>query len=79
MILNCAALFGRSFAALQRVDPGFRPPHIATMYLTLPTRIYDSAYKMTRFYERLQSEAAAIPGVSEVSAVYPLPMAGTRS
>jgi putative ABC transport system permease protein len=76
VILNCAALFGRSFAALQSVETGFRPHGVTSMYVTLPGRTYDSASKVTRFFERLQAHTAAIPGVTEASVVYPLPMAG---
>jgi predicted permease len=42
--------------------------------LTLPGSKYDSAAKVLRFYERLVARTATLPGVSEVSAGYPVPM-----
>ena len=76
IILNCAALFGRSFAALQHVRPGFQPDSVLTAYMTLPRRAYDSGYKMVRLYEQLQTSTATLPGVKQASAIYPLPMSG---
>ncbi len=76
VILNSAGLLARSFAALQRVDPGFAPDHVMTMYLSLPRARYDSAAKVAAFYRRLQTDATSIPGVVASSGIQPLPMGG---
>jgi len=76
IILIAAGLVGRSFAALQRVDPGFAAPNTITFQLT-PSRVkYDSVYKVVALYEQLQAKIASLPGVGVVSFGYPIPMAG---
>jgi putative ABC transport system permease protein len=76
MILIGAGLLARSFAALQRVDPGFTAPNTVTFQLT-PSRVkYDSMFKVAALYEQLQTRLAAVPGVALASFGYPVPMAG---
>jgi predicted permease len=75
-ILIAAGLLGRSFMALQRVDPGFTAPNTITFQLT-PSRVkYDSMSKVMALYERLQSVIAGVPGVSVASFGHPVPMTG---
>jgi putative ABC transport system permease protein len=74
VVLVGAGLLVRTFHALRLVKPGFVPADVTTVQLTLPRSKYDSAAKVLRFYERLVAETAALPGVSEVSAGYPVPM-----
>ena len=74
VVLVGAGLLGRSFSALQSVKPGFTPEGVMTMQLNLPRAKYDSAVKVTNFYQRLVAEIGAVPGVSETSAGYPIPM-----
>jgi len=74
LVLVAAGLLGRSFIALQSVRPGFSADGVITFQLTLPFSRYDSAAKVISLFERARSATAAIPGVTEVSAVYPLPM-----
>ena len=74
LVLVAAGLLGRSFIALQNVRPGFSSDGVVTFQLTLPFSRYDSASKVVSLFERARAATAAIPGVSEVSAVYPLPM-----
>jgi len=76
LVLVAAGLLGRSFIALQRVPAGFSPQNIVTYQLTLSAAKYDSGSKLKTFYEQLRTATAGIPGVTEASAVYPLPMAG---
>jgi predicted permease len=76
VVLVAAALLGRSFAALERVRPGFAPASVLTMQTSLPARTYDSTYKVAAFYERLAAQLATVPGARAASVVYPLPMGG---
>jgi putative ABC transport system permease protein len=76
VILNSAGLLMRSFAALQSVDPGFTPTRVMSAYLSLPRAKYDSAAKITSFYRQLQTQTAALPGVTASSGIQPLPMGG---
>ncbi len=77
VILNGAGLLIRSFAALQRVDPGFLPQGVTSMYLSLPRATYDSASKIASFYRELQVRTAALPGAGASSGIEPVPMGGT--
>jgi len=76
VVLVAAGLLGRSFAALERVQPGFSPERVLTLQLSLPRSSYDSLFKVARFFGELAPDLAALPGVAEASAIYPLPMGG---
>ena len=76
VVLVGAGLLARSFAALQRVEPGFSSDSVLTLQLNLPRSSYDSVDKAIRFYQQLTADLAALSGVKEVSAVYPIPMGG---
>ena len=79
VVLNTAGLLGRSFAAMQRVEPGFTADGVMSSYISLPRRLggaYDSLHKVNAFYERLTSDLASLPGVTSVGGIYPLPASG---
>jgi predicted permease len=76
VVLVAAGLLGRSFAALERVEPGFSSAGVLTLQLHLPRSTYDSGFKVARFYQRLLPDVAVIPGAVEASAIYPVPMGG---
>lgn len=68
-----AGLMIRSFAALERVNPGFTPAHLLTMQLSLPAARYDTPQKVTAFYDALQSALQSIPSVQSVGYAVSLP------
>jgi putative ABC transport system permease protein len=74
VILVAAGLLGRSFVALQTVDPGFAPNGVLSIQLNLPRVKYDSAFKIVAFYDQLVAQVARIPGATAASAVNPLPL-----
>jgi predicted permease len=76
LVLVAAGLLARSFVALQRVPVGFSPEHVVAYQVTLPFAKYDSATKVLNFFDQVRARTLEIPGVAEVSGVYPLPMAG---
>jgi putative ABC transport system permease protein len=76
VVLVGAGLLVRSFAAMTRIDVGFDPSRTLVLQLTLPRARYDSAAKLLAFYQALTERLAALPGASQVSAVYPMPMMG---
>jgi len=75
LLLIGAGLMIRSFARLQRVDPGFDPQNVLTCDINLPESKYQSP-QAAQFYERLLERVAALPGVSAAGAVEFLPMTG---
>ena len=50
-----AALLARSFQRVQAVDPGFRPAHVLSIRLSLPSARYDSAIAIDSFYEAVEA------------------------
>jgi len=76
ILLVQAGLLVRSFAALQDVDPGFHAEGVVSLQLSIPRAKYDSPEKTAGFYRELRSRVAALPGVEQASAVYPVPMSG---
>jgi predicted permease len=66
LLLAGAGLFARSLFNLKSVDPGFRIDNLITFSIDPTLSGYDNP-RMLSFYERMQQELAAIPGVSGVS------------
>jgi putative ABC transport system permease protein len=71
-----AGLMVRSFAALQKVNPGFDPRNAVTFSAPLPFIKYLSSQSRANFVNQLADRLAAIPGVQSVGGVTPLPLAG---
>jgi putative ABC transport system permease protein len=76
VVLVGAGLLGRTFLALERVRPGFSADDVLSMQITLGRPKYDSTYKLVAFYQQLLAKGSALPGVTQVSGGYPLPMSG---
>jgi len=68
-----AALLIRSFAALSRVDLGFRSDHVLVADTSVPAGNLDGARRAVRFYRDLLPQLAAVPGVRLVSATTAIP------
>ncbi len=71
-----AALLVRSFAVLQRVDPGFDPSNVLTVSLNIPQARYDTDAKSEAFWSELMQRVAATPGVRSVATTSNLPLSG---
>jgi putative ABC transport system permease protein len=78
MLLAGAGLLIRSFAQLQRVDPGFDTRSALTLSLSLPDAAYTKDAQRAAFYDALLTRVAALPGVRSAGAVSGLPLTGTR-
>jgi predicted permease len=76
VVLVAAGLLVRSFNRLQQVNTGFDGSGVMSFQLSLPRARYDSAAKITMFFQQLVERVASAPGVSEAGAAYPLPMSG---
>ena len=75
-LLVGAGLLVRSFARLQRVDPGFDPTHLATMSVTLPASKYTTDESKVAFFEAARQRIAALPGVVSAGATSNIPFGG---
>ena len=73
MLVVGSGLMLRSFAELQRVDPGFRADGLLSFQLFLPPAGYSDSQSQDAFYDRLLPELRALPGVVSVSAMSGLP------
>ncbi len=76
MLLIGAGLTIRSFASLQRVNPGFSPENVLTAQLALPASRYKEAADRVTFWNRLVERARAIPGVAAVGLTTNVPFNG---
>jgi putative ABC transport system permease protein len=75
-LLVGAGLLIRSFARLQRVEPGFDPRNVLTMTLSLPQSKYASDTQQLAFFDQALPRVAAVPGVEAVGATSELPFGG---
>jgi putative ABC transport system permease protein len=76
VLLIGAGLMVRSFAAIQRTDPGFDPRNVVTFNAPIPFLKYLTSDARATFFNRLTDRVATISGVEAVGGVTPLPLAG---
>jgi putative ABC transport system permease protein len=76
VLLIGAGLMVRSFAAIQKVDPGFDAKNVVTFNAPMPFVKYLTSQARATFVNQLGERLAAIPGVEVVGGVTPLPLAG---
>jgi putative ABC transport system permease protein len=76
VLLIGAGLMVRSFAAIQRVDPGFDADNVVTFNAPLPFLKYLTSTSRANFINELGDRLADIPGIESVGGVAPLPLAG---
>ncbi|MGZ3443328.1 MAG: FtsX-like permease family protein, partial [Polyangia bacterium] len=74
-------LMVRSFLRLRQVDPGFRPDHVLTIGISLPSVTRDDAEKArwVGFFDRATEKLAQLPGVTAVGATTLLPLDNNSS
>jgi predicted permease len=79
VLLVCALLMVRTFAALHNVDPGFADaPHIQTVSTWIPDQLIASSEMVTRTENNIIDKFAAIPGVTSVGFTRAVPMDGNE-
>ena len=76
MLIVTAVSLARSFARLQRVDPGFRTGQLLTARLSLPKARYPHTADVAHFVTELRPLLLEIPGVEEAAAVNVVPLNG---
>ncbi|MEW5915213.1 MAG: ABC transporter permease [Gemmatimonadota bacterium] len=76
VLLVGAGLMVRSFAQLQKVNPGFDAQNVVTFNAPLQFLKYLTTQSRANFANQLGERLAAIPGVEDVGGVTPLPLAG---
>jgi putative ABC transport system permease protein len=78
VLLISAGLLIRALWTVQQVNPGFDAGNVLTMRTTLPRPKYDPTDARTRFYNRVVSEARALPGVTHAAYITSVPMGWMR-
>jgi putative ABC transport system permease protein len=76
VLLAGAGLLIRSFAQLQRIDPGFSTTNLLTMQIGLLRARYPGPPQITEGFQRITESVRRIPGVVSVSATSSLPLGG---
>ena len=76
VVLAAAGLFGRSFAELLAVDPGFVPGGVFTARLSVPPSRVPEEDGATEFVRMLSENLSDMPGVRAAGAVSNLPLTG---
>jgi putative ABC transport system permease protein len=78
VLLIGAGLLVRSFARLQRVDPGFRAENLLAVRLSLPPGGYGEPARIAAFYRQAVERVAALPGVEGAAVIDSVPMGGNN-
>lgn len=73
VLLIGAGLMIKSFAALQKVNVGFKSDNLVTMQLSLPGSRYRDRAQIISFYQQLLQRVEAIPGVESAATNISLP------
>ncbi len=76
VLLVGAGLMGRTMLKLSAVDPGFRPDHLAIATVSLAGTPLAAPAARAPMFLRVRDRLASLPGVSAVSAINHLPLAG---
>jgi len=76
VLLIGAGLMIRSFAQLQRVDPGFDPSNLLTMTVSVTGSQHAEGPRRAAFFGELLDRVRALPGAESASAINHLPLGG---
>jgi predicted permease len=74
VLLVGAGLLARSFAGLQRVDPGFDAQNLLVLRIAPDAARYQTGSQRTDYYSRVIESIRELPAVASVAAVTVLPM-----
>ena len=74
VLLVGAGLLARSFASLQRVNPGFEMQNLLVLRIAPDVTRYEGAQLRTSYYDRVLNSIRELPGVASAAAVTVLPM-----
>ncbi|MBI1765194.1 MAG: ABC transporter permease [Acidobacteria bacterium] len=78
-LLLAAGLLLNSFWRLQQVKPGFDPHNLLSFRLRLPDARYKEPQQVSDFYAHLTERLKALPGVTQASASFTLPLSGNNA
>jgi predicted permease len=73
VLLVCAGLVWKSFAAIVRVNPGIQIEKTLSMVLTLAPTRYDTSQKRTDYYRQILERVSAMPGIDAAAFTQTMP------
>ncbi|HMJ06154.1 MAG TPA: FtsX-like permease family protein, partial [Chthoniobacterales bacterium] len=73
VLLVCAGLVWKSFAAIARVNPGIQIENTLSMVLTLSPTRYETGPKRADYYRQVLERIGAVPGVESVAFTHTMP------
>lgn len=73
VLLVCAGLVWKSFAAITRVNPGIQIDNTLSMVLTLSPTRYDTGPKRAEYYKQVLERIGAVPAVESVAFTQTMP------
>ena len=79
VLLTFAGLLAKSFAYLLHTNLGYRTDRLLTFRMALPSSRYRTDAARLQFWDKLQSQISALPGVISVAAADGVPLGGTYS
>ena len=79
LLLTTAGLLVRSLIKATEANPGFRPEHVISARIALPTAIYKTPAQISGFFDRLLVRFSALPGVRQTGAISDLPTTSTSN
>jgi len=79
VLLVAAGLVVRSLRQLLEVNPGFRADRLLTARVSLPASQYQDIRATTAFFDSLEQNVRALPGVESAGLTTLLPMSGRSS
>ena len=79
ILLVGPGLITKSLWRLLSVDPGFRREQLLTLSHSFPAARYSEDEQVVRFYEEVQRQVAAVPGVDGVAIIDELPLTNDRT
>ena len=76
VLVFASGLLIRTFYQLLASDSGFRPEHVLTFQLSLPSTQYPDRDRIARFYQQALPSLRVMPGVEQVGMTEAVPMGG---
>ena len=79
VLLVGAGLLLKSFQKLQQVNPGFKPEHLLTMQISLPSTKYKDQTQIDSFFQQVLEKVKALPGIEAAGVCTSVPLSGFNS
>ena len=76
VLLVAAGLLLKSFGVLLAVHLGFRPEHVLTLRMSLPSQRYSNENQVRAFYQQLLENVRSLPGIEAAGFSSILPFSG---